>query len=265
MLFDQHVHTNHSKDGRDSMEDVIISAIRKGLTGIAITDHCNYGCGVFDDPVPAVRDSFNEICSLRKKFDNRIVISAGVEIGQALQAGDLGKKAFKACKYDVILASVHSVPGETDFCTWQGRCENPKKEMEKYLMEVLKTAKTTDYDILAHLTYPWRYFEKDLSFPPPANFQEIIEEIFKVIIKKGKSLELNVSGFHREPHFQPLPDIETLKFYKSLGGELVTIGSDAHCTNYVGESLNEGAELLKAAGFNYQAFYTQRIPTAYKL
>ena len=33
---------------------------------------------------------------------------------------------------------------------------------------------------------------------------------------------------------KPLPDLGYVKLYKALGGEILTIGSDAHCTADIG-------------------------------
>ncbi len=39
LKFDFHVHSNHSRDGIDSVEKILKQAISRGLNGIAITDH----------------------------------------------------------------------------------------------------------------------------------------------------------------------------------------------------------------------------------
>ena len=49
----------------------------------------------------------------------------------------------------------------------------------------------------------------------------------------------------------PLPDESVLRLYRALGGEIITIGSDAHSTRYVGCRSAQTQELLRSCGFRY--------------
>ena len=48
--------------------------------------------------------------------------------------------------------------------------------------------------------------------------------------------------------------------YRELGGEIVSVGSDSHTVNDIGANVADGAELAKAAGFRYLAYFRQRKP-----
>ena len=60
-------------------------------------------------------------------------------------------------------------------------------------------------------------------------FEEEIAEIFRLIIPKGIGIELNTNRGNT-----PLPDEKWLRLYRSLGGEIVTLGTDAHTPGFVG-------------------------------
>ncbi len=45
----------------------------------------------------------------------------------------------------------------------------------------------------------------------------------------------------------PLPDAPLLRLYRELGGEIITLGSDAHSAEYVGCAIRERQELLRSA------------------
>ena len=152
MHFDQHFHSQHSADGKETIDAICQEALNKGVLGITITDHCNFGIGRKKDPFGDIEGSREELLKAREVFKNKLLISFGIEIGQALQEESHSKKAEKWFGYDAILASVHSVPKKTDYCSWHGTCPSPKEEMGIYLNEVLKTASQTDFDILAHIT-----------------------------------------------------------------------------------------------------------------
>ena len=260
MYFDQHLHSHHSADGRDSIEQMADGARSAGCSGITITDHCNFKFEKEKELYTPLKNCYDEFLSLREKYDKDFFLGFGVEIGQG---GEKVKEANEAAAwfpYDVVLGSVHSVLGKSDYCTWKGICPDPVKEMEVYLSQELNIIEKTDFDILTHLTYPWRYFEKSSDFPKAEEFTDITNEIFKALIKKGRALEINISGLCRTPNFNIMPTLPMVKRYRELGGELVTLGTDSHVNEQCGHHMKEGSDFLKEAGFKYLAHYRERKP-----
>ena len=91
-----------------------------------------------------------------------------------------------------------------------------------------------DYDVLAHLTYIGKAPGNVSGLPVLyANHRALVDEILRVLAKKGKGLELNTSGKDRCGAF--LPDEPYFRRFRELGGEIVTIGSDAHTADRVGQ------------------------------
>ena len=60
---------------------------------------------------------------------------------------------------------------------------------------------------------------------------------------------------------RPVPNIEHLKLYRDMGGELITVGSDSHKGADIGTGIDEALKILKEAGFKYVASYEARKPT----
>ena len=56
-----------------------------------------------------------------------------------------------------------------------------------------------------------------------------------------------------------------LRHFKACGGEIVTIGSDAHTPDGVGKGAAEACQLLAEAGFRYLATYEKRKPVFHTL
>lgn len=83
---------------------------------------------------------------------------------------------------------------------------------------------------------------------------KILSEKFLYTYPKGKGIEINVSGL-RQKYGKPLPDLGYVKLYRSLGGEILTIGSDAHCTADIGRDISAGVEMAQAAGFKYLTYF----------
>jgi histidinol-phosphatase (PHP family) len=64
---------------------------------------------------------------------------------------------------------------------------------------------------------------------------------------------------------ETMPPVSLLRLYRECGGEIITIGSDAHQKEYVGLYQKEAGELLQEAGFNYLTTFTCRKPEFHRL
>ena len=127
-----------------------------------------------------------------------------------------------------------------------------------YYEEILSLLKNfSDFDVLGHLDYIKRYgpysYEADdiyLSF-------NIIEDILRLLIEKGKGLEVNTSGY-KHISTSPMPSEVVLSRYKELGGQRITIGTDSHNLDYMGYGLKHDLELIKKAGFKHISIFKRR-------
>ncbi|MPN15026.1 hypothetical protein SDC9_162355 [bioreactor metagenome] len=88
--------------------------------------------------------------------------------------------------------------------------------------------------------------------------------MFKILREKGRGIELNTSGM-RQKLGEPMPPVSLLKLYRDCGGEIVTVGSDAHRSCDVGKGIPQGYDMLKEAGFSYVTIYKQRKPEFIRL
>src|SRR5699024_8430169 len=116
------------------------------------------------------------------------------------------------------------------------------------------------YSILGHIDLVKRYKKLDVE----RNFHDIIGEIFKTIIPKGKGIEVNASGFAYGLG-SPMPSRDILELYHDLGGEIITIGSDAHKAEHVGHRFDEILAMLDDIGFENIATFTDEEPTLHKI
>ena len=83
---------------------------------------------------------------------------------------------------------------------------------------------------------------------PFAKVREIIAEILKAAINDGKGIELNTSSW-RYGLKDTQPSREILRLYHDLGGEILTLGSDAHSPEFIGANMDEAREILRSIGF----------------
>ena len=73
---------------------------------------------------------------------------------------------------------------------------------------------------------------------------------------------------HRDQHLEGQtlePWLPVLRDYKDLGGEIITVGSDAHAPEPLGKGLREAYAMMADCGFRYVAVYHQRKPEMIRL
>ena len=133
---------------------------------------------------------------------------------------------------------------------------------EDFTLENLKCH--DDYDVLGHLDYIVRVAptkDKNYSYD---KYKDAIDPILELLVQQGKGLELNTGSFRyglRQPH----PCTDVLRRYHELGGEIITVGTDAHKPQDVGSYLDLASEILQLCGFKYYTIYEKRSPEYHKL
>ncbi len=275
MIFDNHSHSHYSCDipkGEGStVRELCISAIEKGLSGIAVTDHYDID-GIYDGYFPPLDHEgiYREIREAREEFGDRLDILHGIELGQATHMPDESREQLRAYPYDIVLGSVHAVRGITDF-SYTDLSALTKNEYvdlwNRYLTEMMDTIDFGDFDVLTHITYPKRYYLKNgiPDFPDIKNKgRELFEPILKAVIKKGITLECNTSGL-RQIMGECLPNRDLLSFYYELGGRDITVGSDAHHARDLRANFTEACEMLRSIGFTHLTRFKNRNKSFYTL
>ena len=276
MLIDLHTHTDFSPDAKSSPEEMCERAAELGLTKYAVTDHCdcNYWLPaeeLFPAGLPkdfrdaemlGVREyapeSIRRVSELKERYP---FLLCGIELGQPLQAPEAAAQITAMPELDFIIGSHHMNAGEDDFywTDWSAlTADEVQQSLERCFTQTYEMCRTADIDVLGHLTYPLRYIvgEHGLS-PDMAQFEELIAEIFRTLIGRGRGIEVNTSGLLQR-YGRTLPAEHYLRLYRDLGGEILTIGSDAHSAADLGAGINEGIELALRCGFKDIAYFENR-------
>lgn len=266
MLVNYHFHSLCSFDAEYPLTELCRVAADRGVTELCLTDHCDV---VNEQGQPD--DSFDwpaenaQLDAARAAFPG-LRIRKGVELGQAILRPEAAARVLAEPDIDFVLGSMHNSRQGTDFYymkfTDRAQCLTL---LEEYLQCLLELSRTDFFDSLAHLTYPIRYMRaRDgvaVDFRP---FDDLVREILKTLVERGKALELNTSGYRKNAG-EPLPPEYMLRLYRDLGGDLVTIGSDAHEPRWMDDGLEQGVALLQACGFRYLTLYEKRKPQQIKL
>ena len=261
-MFDFHMHSRVSFDGHDTGLELALAAKARGLKEICFTDHLDY------DPLGKMGKLDFDTAAYNAEYDHLevpgLIIRRGMEFGMDRSNVAQFKKDLQRRPFDFVLGSIHFVDNYDvyfeDF--WRGKTIFQAER--RCLEETLVCAELhDDFDVLAHLTY----ISKTRCHPSPrpvqyAEHREVIDEILKTLARKGKGLEVNTSGVDRCGAY--LPPFEMVRRFKELGGEIVTVGSDAHRTDRVGQYSFEACELLKDI-FGYVCTFENRQPVFHKL
>lgn len=261
-MFDYHLHTTVSFDGISNSQEMAQAALSAGLKEICFTDHLDYE----DDPVKPPRLFTMEEYS--KAYDHLevpgLIIRKGFEFGLTTWNQKELRSFLEKRPFDFIIGSVHFVDGYDPYDEryWEGK--SVETAFRRYLEETLACVEAQDdFDIMGHLTYVCKSVHnpthKHIRYE---DYREITDEILRVLVKKGKGMEINSSGVDRAGDF--LPSAEFLRRFHELGGEIITIGSDAHSVDRVGQYHKEALEIVKDI-FGHVCTFENRKPIFHKL
>ena len=84
------------------------------------------------------------------------------------------------------------------------------------------------------------------------------------MIRKNVGIELNTGGYHYGLG-EPNPCVNIIRRYRELGGEIITVGADAHAPEHVGFAFEKVPQILKDAGFIYYTVFRKRKPEFIKI
>lgn len=261
MRADVHMHSNFSHDSEFSPEQMICGAIAKGLEMICFTDHYDKDDMEWgEESIFEPEKYFEVLKSLQKKYRDKIEVRIGVELGLQPYLGDYYRKFVKSYPFEFVIGSVHVIES-TDPAS--GKLFLERTDEEAYRIALEETLEDIhnfdDFDVLGHLDYVVRYGknrEQDYNY---AKYSEIIDEILRTLIEKGKGLELNMAGLkYGLPFAHPHPDV--LKRYRALGGEIITVGADGHSPEHIAYDFHKVKDILEGCGFKYYTEFKDRKP-----
>ena len=261
-MFDFHLHSRLSFDTEEDPVEILKAAENMGLREICFTDHydhCSEKDGHHD--IFTIEDYILNYGNLTSK---KLKLRKGVEFGLTTWNKQEAEHFLGLWDFDFVIGSVHYAGGYDPYFEqfWQGITF--EEAIQKYLKQVLDCVKIHDnFDVLGHLTYVCKSEHNPThSGVSYEEVKDITDEILKILVDKGKGIEVNTSGVDRVGDF--LPSLDYVKRFRELGGEIVTIGSDAHDRTRVGQYTKEALEMIGKV-FPYVCTFEKRKPVFHKL
>lgn len=272
ITYDLHTHSAYSTDSETPIKEQLESARKHGLSGICLTDHMDYDfpadMAESQDTPPFIFDDISyqkELSCYRSQYPD-LWIGTGVECGLQPAAPTLSKitKLTENTNWDFIIGSVHLINGKDPYYPiyWEGK--DPVVCVRIYFETMLDClTRFSDFDSLGHMDYIVRYAPKEYHYNP-LDFQEITDEIMKLLIRRDIALEINSSGLFSTSSCEN-PHIDLLKRYEELGGEMITIGSDAHIPERIASGFSVLEQHIKKTGLRQYVTYHSRHPVFHDL
>lgn len=261
-LADYHTHSRISPDARDSMTALAEAALAAGMDEICFTDHVEPIAWTSTD----LRGPYDwsaltaEFEAAQTAVGDRIQLRLGIELGDACwNFAHTEKLLADAPPFDFIIGSVHMLSERykgLDLYYFDPQTEEEAYAgIADYLGRVKELAEWGRFDVLGHLTLPLRYLNENRGWNLSMDrFGEEIADIFSILNRKGIGIELNTNRGGT-----PLPDAMWLRLYESMAPEpVITLGTDAHDTGFVGCAVRERQELLRECGFTRFCTFEKR-------
>lgn len=266
MLWDTHMHTHFSGDSDAEPREMIHTASQKGLCGICITDHLDIDYpGTPDEFLIDFSSYFEALFLLQNEFSSMLPINIGLELGLQPHLAEKLPSIIAEHPFDFVIGSSHVVHGKDPYYPkyYTGKTED--EAYREYFESILENLAVFDcFDVYGHIDYVVRYGPNTNTYYTYEKFADVIDEILKTLIYKGKGIEINTGGF-RYGLGHPNPTETILKRYHELGGEIITMGADAHKPEHIAFDFEKVPGILKNAGFSYYTVFKNRKPKFYKL
>lgn len=257
-MIDFHVHSNCSGDCAVPMLEACRAAVDSGIKSICFTEHLDF------EPTDSCFAAFdydlyqNRIQEAQELFGDDLDIRSGIEVDYQPKYQLYIEEYLKGKSFDYVLGATHYVDGvilEDHDRYFTGK--SAEQAYMPYFDNTLVAVQTGIFDALAHLDLCKRYGVRYFGPFDWTPYRERIEQILREVISHGMALEINTSGMRQSP-MDTYPSADLLQLYFSLGGRLITIGSDAHKSEHVGAGVADAYEIAKRIGFESIATFSNR-------
>lgn len=265
-LADCHTHSSCSSDSSTPMIEMAGRAVEYGLTSLTLTDHCDL-LSLEGEPTPVydwapVLDQRRETLAA---WGTRLDLPLGIELGMAFLYPDAADRILAQPGLDFVIGAAHNLSPEAggrDFYLLD--YETPAacyEALDDYFASLLRLAAGPHYDVVAHVIYPLRYMRtRPFPLPDLTRYHDRIREILRLAAESGRGMEINTWKGKTLAEWVPI-----LKLFREVGGEIVTVGSDAHAPDPIARGVREAYQLMQDCGFRYTAVYHERKPEFIKI
>ena len=257
-MIDYHVHTMLCNHAKGPMEAYVQRAIDIGLRQICFLDHLTIQKSerVLSMSPGEVPFYFQAVQILKHRYNGIIDVKAGLEVDFNPACINFFQDIAETYSFDVIGSSLH-FPGDLNIVSrgsvWKHGGLDTDYVYALYLEQLEKMLDYNYFDVVCHLD-----LVKKFGWKSSRSFDKELNEILSKIKNKNLTVELNTSGYNH-PVKEAYPSFNIIKKCHEAGIG-VTLGSDAHNPESVGQHFDRALSLLVSAGYKYLTTYKRRRP-----
>ncbi|MBE6599255.1 MAG: histidinol-phosphatase HisJ family protein [Ruminococcaceae bacterium] len=244
-----HTHSTYS-DGKNTLEEMIETAIEKGFVSLGFSDH---GYTDFDTSYCISREGEleyrRELIGLKEKYRGQLDIFSGIEMDCFGDAPDYD--------YDYTIGSVHYVKANGAYHTidlgrdsqraiveeqFGGSFNDMAKAFYEQAAEAVILRKP---DIVGHFDLITKYSLFDTEDPV---YRDAALSALREVMKHCTLFEVNTGAIARGLRTNPYPDDFLLREIQQRGGRVI-LGSDCHYREKLDVWFTEGVQYIRSLGF----------------
>jgi histidinol-phosphatase (PHP family) len=254
---DAHLHTLLSPDSTVPIDAYAEQAIARGIDEIAITDHVDFEPGAPAFGFTTFEDRERLVRGAAERWGPRgVTIRFGIELTYERRFEAAIRDHLRMHAYDYVIGSVHvyrSSPFAAGNVAGWVAGRRLDEIVTPWFEEVEAAARSALFDTLGHLDFVKRYLHPHVTAAQLAAAPELYEPTLRALVDSGTALEVNTSGL-RQAAGETYPSAAIVARFRELGGERVTVGSDAHRAESFAWALDDGYDHVRAAGFDALTF-----------
>lgn len=248
---DFHMHTTFC-DGANTPEEMILSAINKGLTTIGLSGHSGTFISKFGMSKDVTHEYFDNIQELKIKYKDKIKALCGIE-------ADLYSD-IPPLKFDYIIGSVHYVAKNGHYLgidISEQIFANGVKEhynndfysyAEDFFDQVKNVVEDTNADIIGHLDLITKFNEGYKYFDEThPRYVKAYKSAVDALVKYNKPFEINTGAISRGYRTFPYPSMQIIQYIKDKGGKFI-LSSDSHSSGNIAYQFDVWEDRLKKQG-----------------
>jgi histidinol-phosphatase (PHP family) len=246
MLVDYHTHLLGHQDREGSEDDIrefLREAEKNGVKEIAFTDHNRYH-EEFD---------FNKIKKVAREFE-KVKVLTGIEMDYTAGKEKEIAEFLNNFELDLAIGSIHFLDGWMyDHPDYKDQYDDWDSDelYEYYFEQVNQLVESNLFEIVGHLD-----LIKIFNYRPNKDILEIVTPTLKLIAENEMVMEINTNGMNK-PVKEFYPERKVVEKAYELGVK-VTMSSDAHRAERIGENLKRVRKELLEIGYREIATFENR-------
>ena len=241
-------------DGKSSLEEMVLSAIRHDLGAMGFSGHSPMpdpqGWTVQLEDLPRYRA---EIMGLKEKYRDQIPLYYGIEL-------DLVSN-IPIDEYEYVIGSVHHIPWDGGWVSVDDSVAVTRNNVQnlfrgdsdayavEYYKQVERIADYPQVKICEHFDQLTKFNEiEPLVNTDTIVYQRAADRAMEAVAAAGKVFEINTGAISRGYRITPYPPLHMLKQMRRMGAK-ITITADAHHADAIACGYDDALERAKYAGF----------------